>query len=143
MESLSSVTTRVSAGASRWASRSETNSLGRSAATAASASSSCAVEIDQRRAKGLIASRFMRLPAETTPRTRPSASTTGRWFTPACIISMLASGASICALTVLTGAVMIAADRRLGGQAAGDDLLAQVGVGDDAQPLAAPDEERR
>ncbi len=49
----------------------------------------------------------MRLPAETTPTTRPCASTTGRWFTPACIISMLASGASIKVLTVFAGTVMI------------------------------------
>ena len=107
MESLNSVMTRVRAVASRRASRSETKSLGSSEAAPASSSSSRAAVIDQRRSKGLRASRLMRLPAETTPMTRPRASTTGRWFTPACIISMLASGASTSSRTVLTGIVMI------------------------------------
>jgi hypothetical protein len=98
--------TRVRAGASRRASRSETKSFGSLEAVVASSSSSRAAVIDQRRANGLRASRLMRLPAETTPTTLPPASTTGRWFTPACSISMLASGASIWALTVFTGAVM-------------------------------------
>ena len=48
---------------------------------------------DVRRANGLSASRLMRLLAESTPMTAPSPSTTGRWFTPASIIAMLASDA--------------------------------------------------
>ena len=49
----------------------------------------------------------MRLPAERMPRTRPPGSTTGMWFTPAAIISMLASGASSSPRRVLAGIDMI------------------------------------
>ena len=60
-----------------------------------------------RSANGLSESRLIRLLAESTPATRPWSSTTGRWFTPASIIAMLASGASVSDGTVWTGRVMM------------------------------------
>ena len=63
--------------------------------------------ISRRSANGLRASSVIRLLAERTPTTSPSAPSTGRWFTPAVIIAMLASGASTSAPMVCTGADMI------------------------------------
>ena len=91
--------------------------------------------IERRRANGLRASSVIRLLAERMPTTSPRASTTGRWFTPAAIIAMLASGASTSAPTVWTGAVMIAVTGASRDACADDDLVAQVHVGDDAEAL--------
>ena len=82
-------------------------SLGMSAAAAMSSSSSRAAMISRRSAKGLRASSDIRLLADRMPTTSPSSSSTGRWFTPAAIMAMLASGASTPAPMVCTGDDMI------------------------------------
>ena len=66
-----------------------------------------AVCSERRRANGLRASSVMRLLADSMPITAPSASSTGRWFTPEAIMAMLASGASTSAAMVWTGVVMM------------------------------------
>ena len=97
----------MSAGASRWASSRSTNRCGTSAAALAISSWVAAVCSERRSANGLRASSVMRLLAERMPTTSPSASSTGRWFTPEAIIAMLASGASTSAPIVWTGVVMM------------------------------------
>ena len=72
-----------------------------------SSSSLRAAMISRRSANGLRASSDIRLLAERMPTTSPSSSSTGRWFTPAVIMAMLASGASTPAPIVCTGADMI------------------------------------
>ena len=84
----------MSAAASRWASSRSTNRCGTSAAARAMSSWLAAVCSERRKANGLRASSVMRLLADRMPITAPSASSTGRWFTPEAIIAMLASGAS-------------------------------------------------
>ena len=132
---------RVSAGASRWASSRSTKRRGTSRAAARTSSTDAAAKIERRSAKGLRESSDIRLLAERMPRTAPPASSTGRWLTPAAIISMAASGASRSARSVLAGIVMMALTGRLARHAAGDDLVAQVDVGDDAEALARPHEQ--
>ena len=82
-------------------------SLGMSADALTTSSSVRAAMISRRSANGLRASSDIRLLAERMPTTSPSSSSTGRWFTPAVIMAMLASGASTSAPMVCTGADMI------------------------------------
>ena len=105
--SCSTVSTRVTDGASRCAVIRSRKSLGMSAAAAISSSSLRAAMISRRSANGLRASSDIRLLAERMPTTSPSSSSTGRWFTPAVIMAMLASGASTPAPMVCTGDDMI------------------------------------
>ncbi len=97
----------MSAGASRCASSRSTNRCGTSAAASIRSSWVAAVCSERRRAKGLRASSVIRLLADRMPTTAPSASSTGRWFTPVAIMAMLASGASTSAPMVCTGVVMM------------------------------------
>ena len=138
MASPSTVSTRMSAGASRWASSRSTNRCGTSAAASTRSSWLAAVCIERRRANGLRASRVMRLLADRMPITAPSPSSTGTWFTPADIMAMLASGASTWAPIVWTGVVMMRRDRRLARHAGEHHLVAKVDVGDDPQAVAQP-----
>ena len=107
MASESTVSTRMTAGASRCASSKSTNRWGTSAA--AFTRSSCVADVcsERRSANGLRESSVMRLLAERMPTTSPSASSTGRWLTPEAIMAMLASGARTSAPMVCTGEVMI------------------------------------
>ena len=105
--SWSTVNTRVIDGASMFAVMRSRKSWGMSAAAVMTSSSVRAAMISRRRANGLRASSDIRLLADRTPTTSPSSSSTGRWFTPAVIIAMLASGASTSAPIVCTGADMI------------------------------------
>ena len=98
---------RMRASAATLASTRSMTSLGRSAARSVISSRLSAARMAWRSAKGLSRSSAMRLLADSTPSTSPAASTTGRWFTPASIITRLASCANASAPTVTTGLDMM------------------------------------
>ena len=73
----------------------------------------------------------------------PFASTTGRWWMPASSMSIIASTASRSGGKVSAGRHHQLAHGRVVGAAAGDELAAQVGVGDDPEPVVEPHEQAR
>ena len=95
----------------------------------------------RRTANGVRPSRYIRSVAVTMPSGVPRESTTGRWWMPRSSMSIMASMASRSGGTVIARSTISSRHRRVVRQALGDQLAAQVGVGQHAPAAVELDQD--